>query len=46
MQTSAQRGSPSGDDAWTRQTAAALALQATLGPPGRPKRQVVRHEDR
>ena len=39
MQTSVERGSPY--DAWTRQTAAALGLQATLCPPGNPKRQVV-----
>jgi hypothetical protein len=27
-----------GDDAWTRQTAAAFGLPATLAKPGRPKR--------
>jgi len=37
MRASVDRGSPYGDEAWTRQTAAALGLQATLAKPGRPK---------
>jgi putative transposase len=32
----AHRGTPFGDDAWVRRTAAALGLESTLRPPGRP----------
>jgi putative transposase len=36
VQESLKRGSPLGDDTWTRKMAARLGLQYTLNPRGRP----------
>jgi putative transposase len=38
LRTSARRGRPFGDDAWTRRTADQLGLLNTLRDPGRPKK--------
>jgi putative transposase len=38
LRTSARRGRPFGDDAWTRRTAQRLGLEHTLRDPGRPRK--------
>jgi putative transposase len=40
LRHSARRGCPFGDQSWQLKTAAALGLEASLRPPGRPKKRV------
>jgi putative transposase len=40
LRQSVQRGSPFGNDAWTKATAAALGLEFTLRPRGRPRHRL------
>jgi putative transposase len=42
IKRSARRGSPLGEAAWVRETAAALGLQSTLHPLGRPRKSPVK----
>jgi putative transposase len=44
LRRSVQRGRPFGDEAWARQTAARLGLEASLRPRGRPRKGPENHE--
>ena len=39
VRRSVGRGSPYGGESWVKQTAAALGLESSLNPPGRPKKR-------
>jgi putative transposase len=39
LRTSVRRGRPFGDERWQRETAATLGLEASLHPPGRPRKK-------